>query len=167
MEKSGILNSWKEIAQFLGRGVRTVQRWEECWGMPVHRPAGKSRSAVVAFADELSAWLKDPRTQVLRAQEQERLPASDGKAHPTTKELHSQHHEFACICQQRTARLAHLTDQLFNRSKHMQEQMLVSIDLRNKLALRISNYGQTGLDDRRPQASLSAEVPSRDSKQIA
>lgn len=31
------LNSWKEIATFLGRGVRTVQRWERELQLPVHR----------------------------------------------------------------------------------------------------------------------------------
>jgi len=53
-----ILNSWKEIAAYLGRGVRTVQRWENDLGMPVHRPKGKDRSAVLAIADELDAWLR-------------------------------------------------------------------------------------------------------------
>ena len=52
-----ILNGWKEIALYLGRGVRTVQRWETRAGLPVHRPQGQDRSAVVAFAEELHAWL--------------------------------------------------------------------------------------------------------------
>lgn len=56
--KSAVLNSWKEIAGYLGRGVRTVQRWEHDLGLPVRRPRGKSRSAVVAMADELDAWLR-------------------------------------------------------------------------------------------------------------
>jgi phage terminase Nu1 subunit (DNA packaging protein) len=42
----GFLNGWKEIANYLGRGVRTVQRWEEM-GMPVRRPSKSSRSSVV------------------------------------------------------------------------------------------------------------------------
>jgi hypothetical protein len=53
-----LLNSWKEIANYLGRGVRTVQRWEAQLGLPVHRPAGHSRSAVIAFEDELTNWLR-------------------------------------------------------------------------------------------------------------
>ncbi|MGB9103542.1 MAG: hypothetical protein WCC59_02180 [Terriglobales bacterium] len=53
-----ILNSWKEIANYLGRGVRTVQRWERDLGLPVHRPKGKDRSAVLAFPEELLAWLQ-------------------------------------------------------------------------------------------------------------
>jgi hypothetical protein len=53
-----ILNSWKEIANYLGRGVRTVQRWERDLGLPVHRPKGKDRSAVLAFPEELVQWLQ-------------------------------------------------------------------------------------------------------------
>jgi hypothetical protein len=56
--KSGVLNSWKEIATYLGRGVRTVQRWEAELHLPVHRPRGKTRSAVVAFRQELDEWLQ-------------------------------------------------------------------------------------------------------------
>lgn len=52
-----ILNSWKEIANYLGRGVRTVQRWETQLGLPVHRPAGKDHSAVLAVSSELDQWL--------------------------------------------------------------------------------------------------------------
>jgi hypothetical protein len=55
---SRVLNSWKEIASYVGRGVRTVQRWEANLGLPVHRPKGKTRSAVLAFAEELDAWLR-------------------------------------------------------------------------------------------------------------
>ncbi len=54
-----VLSSWKEIASYLNRGVRTVQRWESMLGMPVHRPAKKSRSAVLAFRSELEQWLKN------------------------------------------------------------------------------------------------------------
>jgi hypothetical protein len=52
-----ILNGWKEISSHIERGVRTAQRWELQFGMPVHRPASKRRTAVVAFADELDMWL--------------------------------------------------------------------------------------------------------------
>jgi hypothetical protein len=31
------LDSWKEIAVYLKRGARTVQRWENDEGLPVHR----------------------------------------------------------------------------------------------------------------------------------
>jgi CheY-like chemotaxis protein len=51
------LNGWKEIATYLGRGVRTVQRGETDLGLPVRRPRGKDRSAVFALASELDQWL--------------------------------------------------------------------------------------------------------------
>lgn len=54
-----ILNSWKEIASYLGRGVRTVQRYERDLKLPVRRPRGTSRSAVIALVDELEAWLRN------------------------------------------------------------------------------------------------------------
>jgi len=53
-----VLNTWKEIATYMGRGVRTVQRWEAELSLPAHRPRGKNRSAVLAFTDELDDWLR-------------------------------------------------------------------------------------------------------------
>ena len=50
-----ILSGWKEVASHLHQGVRTVQRWEAV-GLPIHRIRGGSKSAVVAFAEELDRW---------------------------------------------------------------------------------------------------------------
>jgi hypothetical protein len=52
-----ILNSWKEIALYVGRGVRTVQRYEQELKLPVRRVAGLERSSVMAFSDEVDEWL--------------------------------------------------------------------------------------------------------------
>jgi hypothetical protein len=68
-----ILNGWKEISSHLERGARTAQRWEAQFAMPVHRPASKRRTAVVAFADELDVWLSKNRA-ALNGQSQ---PGSD------------------------------------------------------------------------------------------
>ena len=57
VDERRLLNSWKEIAAYVGRGVRTVQRYELELALPVRRPAGTSRSSVMAFSDELDAWL--------------------------------------------------------------------------------------------------------------
>lgn len=54
---ASVLHSWKDIASYVGRGVRTVQRWEHDYGLPVHRPNQRERSAVLAFPEELKAWL--------------------------------------------------------------------------------------------------------------
>ena len=55
--QDGVLNSWKEIAAFVGRGVRTVQRWEREFGFPVHRVGDGRGSVVFAFRGELQDWL--------------------------------------------------------------------------------------------------------------
>jgi len=52
------LDSWGEIASYLGREVRTVQRWERTEGLPVRRHEHKKKSTVYAFAGELDAWIK-------------------------------------------------------------------------------------------------------------
>lgn len=52
------LSSWKEIASYLGRSVRTVQRWEKELGLPVRRPSSRESSSVVAFPEQIDLWLK-------------------------------------------------------------------------------------------------------------
>lgn len=64
MHNNGHLNGWKEIGSYLGRVVRTAQRWEVQLGMPVHRPATRKRSAVVAFRHELDTWLVANRSRL-------------------------------------------------------------------------------------------------------
>jgi len=71
------LDSWGEIASYLGREVRTVQRWERTEGLPVHRHEHKKKSTVYAYAVELDAWIKrrqpkdDPEADDAFAREQE------------------------------------------------------------------------------------------------
>jgi TolB-like protein len=55
------LDSWKEIAAYLGRDVTTAQRWEKRESMPVHRHVHDKRGSVYALAPELDAWLKSRR----------------------------------------------------------------------------------------------------------
>ena len=51
------LESWKEIAAYLNRDARTVRRWEQSEGLPVHRLRHLSRSSVYAYPSEhLAAW---------------------------------------------------------------------------------------------------------------
>ena len=54
---TGTLNSWKEIAHYLDRGVRTIQRWEHGLGLPVHRIGKGKRCPVFATSSELNVWL--------------------------------------------------------------------------------------------------------------
>src|SRR5437763_14436341 len=50
------LDSWKEIAAYLGREVRTVQDWEKNEDLPVHRHQHARQGSVYAFKPELDAW---------------------------------------------------------------------------------------------------------------
>ncbi len=50
------LDSWKEIAVYLNRGVRTVQRWEREKALPVRRLPGGDRARVYALRSELDHW---------------------------------------------------------------------------------------------------------------
>ncbi|MGZ4817183.1 MAG: hypothetical protein ACXVZJ_01085 [Terriglobales bacterium] len=60
MVRCMILHGWKEIANYLRRGVRTVQRWER-FDCPIRRPAGHPRSTVIAFSEEIDQWLRQCR----------------------------------------------------------------------------------------------------------
>lgn len=52
-----VLSGWKEIAHYLGKGVRTVQRYEWQMALPVRRPAGKPHGSVVATKAEIDTWV--------------------------------------------------------------------------------------------------------------
>src|SRR5512136_1983736 len=50
------LDSWKEIAAYLKRGARTLQRWEREEGLPVHRLQHGTLGSVYAYPAELDRW---------------------------------------------------------------------------------------------------------------
>lgn len=62
VRRSDALQSWKEIASYLKRGVRTAQRWERLAGLPVRRPRPSYRSPVFAFPSEIDQWLHSRST---------------------------------------------------------------------------------------------------------
>jgi Tol biopolymer transport system component len=51
------LDSWKEIAAYVGRDVRTVIRWEQRGRLPVYRIPVGQRQAVYAFRHEIDEWM--------------------------------------------------------------------------------------------------------------
>jgi len=55
------LDSWKQIAAYLGRGVRTVRRWEREEGLPVHRHVHRVLGSVYAFKSEIDLWQRADR----------------------------------------------------------------------------------------------------------
>ena len=52
------LSGWKEIAGHLDRSVRTVQRWEKDYGLPVRRFGASKPESVFAIRQEIGAWLE-------------------------------------------------------------------------------------------------------------
>src|SRR5262249_55657580 len=75
-----MLNSWKEIANYLGRGVRTVQRWERELGLPVHRIGNGRRSPVYAIMAELKFWIATSDVA--------RIPQSPPRPNPMDRDGH-------------------------------------------------------------------------------
>ena len=53
------LDSWKEIATYLRREVRTVQLWEKKEGLPVHRHFHQQLGSVYAFRTEIDRWRRE------------------------------------------------------------------------------------------------------------
>jgi phage terminase Nu1 subunit (DNA packaging protein) len=50
------LLSWKEIAAYLRRDLRTVQRWEKTERLPVRRRRDRELETVYALKAELDSW---------------------------------------------------------------------------------------------------------------
>ena len=140
-----ILNSWKEIAVYLGRGVRTVQRWEQELALPVRRPRGRSRSAVLAFKRELDKWLT--RT----AKEHS---ASDAlRASGTAQRNRALARKTAKLLSD-LLRLAHAIEENF--ATVMREQMDLSARNRTAQVQRVPLAGECSLH----HSSAASQVPS-------
>ena len=65
------MESWGEIANYLKRDIRTVQRWERDEGLPIHRHQHKTKGTVYAYTGELDRWRKERRS---RLEPEPRLP---------------------------------------------------------------------------------------------
>jgi hypothetical protein len=72
------LESWKEIATYLGRDVTTVRRWEKGEGLPVHRHLHNKLGSVYGYTTEPDGWRSNgapvPPTDALDTDKQ---PATD------------------------------------------------------------------------------------------
>ena len=82
-EQSRRLDSWKEIAEYIGRDVRTATRWES-QGLPLHRVPGGRGTSVFAFTNEIDAWMagKRPAPDTQRAPAVEDPPPSPPQRSP-------------------------------------------------------------------------------------
>lgn len=77
------IDGWKEIAVYLGRGERTVKRWEADRGLPIHRVPGGGRASVHAYNHELDSWLKSNRDT--EPDSPDLLPLDEPQAHQVSE----------------------------------------------------------------------------------
>jgi len=61
------LDSWKEIADYLGRSERTAKRWQAERKLPVHHVPGGGHGSVYAFTAELDDWLLSEKSETIVA----------------------------------------------------------------------------------------------------
>src|SRR3954451_5652348 len=74
------LNSWKAIAFYLGRDVRTVQLWEKEQALPVHRQRHSKLASVFAYKSELDRWLQDRTDKPKLGAVRQTRPTADSAA---------------------------------------------------------------------------------------
>jgi Tol biopolymer transport system component len=60
-EETDRLDSWKQIAAYLQKSERTVRRWHETEGLPVHKHQHQQRGSVWAYGNEVDEWLERRR----------------------------------------------------------------------------------------------------------
>lgn len=88
-ETSGRLMGWKEIGAYLGKSARTVQRWEQALGLPVHRiKTDHDGQIIFAMRDEIDAWLASRATADITAT----APAPAGLARATRENASTRRH---------------------------------------------------------------------------
>ena len=74
------LDSWKAIASYLRREVRTVQLWEKKEGLPVHRHFHKHLGSVYALRSELEQWKRQvSRKSAVHENESRESSLDDGE----------------------------------------------------------------------------------------
>src|SRR5258708_39184452 len=78
------VESWKEIAAYLGRDVTTVRRWEKREALRVHRLHHNKLGSVYAYTTELYAWRNGRAPGIERG-----VPGSDSVPATTWPARHS------------------------------------------------------------------------------
>jgi hypothetical protein len=97
VDQTTMLSSWKDIANYMGSGVRTVQRWEQDSGLPVRRPTSHGqKSQVLLDRRAADAWMASRRLirmrrQGVRVSSSPRSPGLKNDIH-ASRQLHKAHH---------------------------------------------------------------------------
>jgi len=74
------LDSWKEIAAYLKKEVRTVQRWEKNLGLPVRRLAQGKLGTVFAYKSDLDAWWQASQSKIGIETDEDKLDEDPGSS---------------------------------------------------------------------------------------
>src|SRR6202795_593311 len=72
------LESWGEIAAYLRREIRTVQRWERYQGLPVRRLQIGKLGTVYAYRSELDKWFRERQPRSENGEEEDSGKAANG-----------------------------------------------------------------------------------------
>lgn len=90
-ESATMMTSWKDIAQYFGRSVRTVQRWECEFGLPIRRRRdGLIKGSIVAIPTEIEAWIQKrylPRPYTRRSPRQPSIELDIASRGPSEHEV--------------------------------------------------------------------------------
>jgi|HubBroStandDraft_6_1064221.scaffolds.fasta_scaffold45694_1 hypothetical protein len=94
-----LLSCWKDIANYMGSGVRTVQRWEEQASLPVRRPTSHGqKSQVLLDRRAADAWMASRYLSMIgesrkcvRGGASPRTPGLVNDIH-ASRQLHKAHH---------------------------------------------------------------------------
>lgn len=139
---SELLSGWKDIANYLGKGIRTVQRYELELGLPVRRPAGKVRGSVLATRSELDAWIA--ASPMRDAPPLEKMPKASFER-PALHDALKEHRDLR-------ARMSTLSDELTTSVAALHATLLAVFGEDLQLA---SGVGARGLNDAVVEAAIS------------
>jgi PAS domain-containing protein len=79
-----LLTSWKDVARYLGKTTRTVQRWEKQFGLPIHRPPNQRTGVILARCEEVEQWIQSCATSLPHNRRSARnFERSAAHIHPT------------------------------------------------------------------------------------
>jgi hypothetical protein len=130
-EDSTVLSSWKDIARYLGKGVRTVQRWERHLGLPVRRPNGAlQKSAVVLYRGDVDAWLATRFSARALKKNEAQTTQSSRSARTTLREGIRTARELRMANQELTEQITHSIRMLTERCELLTVQSLQDFSLR-------------------------------------
>ena len=150
------LTSWKEIATHFNKSVRTVQRWEQQFGLPVRRPDAHNHGIVLAFPSELDTWL---RTHVIVRAENGDSAQTMAEVMPTTRTmvLSCSLSDFHATRTKSTA-LAQQTHELLKKVQLSFDRLKKNVDRSGELYVRFGKERQRAMA---ALAGADGEEPAR------